>query len=1531
MKKIKLISSAKLTALSMGLLLAVFCVLGMSFTPYEEGENVGDPNDTTYVSGPRRSHYTSGSGCSASTHSKKDLAKIVVTATTGGTATVTSPADIQNGATGVVGTITSTSIEWDCGNADNANAHKRVFHLVATNSDASRYLWKGWTRDGNLISTDMDYNYTMSIPDWNNSNGDKYENSRYTETLCASFVEKKEVTITMKASEGGSYTYNSGASSGTITTADGSLTTMEAVDLSADPASGNKFYGWYTLNGSTEVYFSYDEDLQGYAFDASETIYAKFIKSDAVLFQVQGVASPLYYDLTVAANAASTASNKVVLPTANGVLYGSHTIPSGVTLLIPFDAANTLYTTKPGINKAAPSGQSAFRKLTLAQDASITVNGAISVSAKQCKNQPYGGCVTGAYGQIDMKDNSSIILNGGAKLYCWGYITGTGMVEAKSGSAVYEDFQLTCWRGGSAASSMVNAQKVFALSQYYVQNIEAKIKFYAGAYETVYTGVTVTLADPECSVKIIGTSDDVMFKISSGSLTKWYDAATDRQMYQIDGNSSIGYVYIDMYATIDSRNYVLPLTNNMDITVNTGTLTCDKKIGMLPGAKITINEGANVSLGSNSEVYVYDKDNWGQYNFATSATKPVASDGKICSLPYCAATGTAIATKRSWTNTTDATMDINGTITTESGHFYTANGAADIHSSKGTGTIVFAKAAGTNANTLQATQSGTSITYVNIPTTAVQLHNEDDSYLATAGAAANTTITYANGHWGWKGIWEWNEGTTPKSHSAIAIATASLASQKPTGVTPTKDQTTEKVFSFNGNWTVKETIEENQEIIYEPQFDESPRPYTITWKDGKDRVITTTQVGYGLKPAYSDVEMIVIVKDEKPYRASFNGKWSTTNDNTPDEVIDVNGEATYYACYDLKLILNVGEVPDEEITQQQEEVEETQVDTQESLTVDENVTMAKTNVGNNGSLTITEGASLESGVTNVTEGGALEVTAGATVTTNATTVTTGGAVTISDNSAVTSTTTNVTGGAVAVENNATLETENLSVQNQGEVVVDNATVTTQNLDVQENSKVTIKNGATVNASTEGNDVVNPTTIAAGAEVEVEEGASFHTDEITLNVMQEPVIQVNDQNNEAPEINHNASQVSGNGEVTVKKAYFDFTHKDGFRARTWYAVAVPWEISIPAYENGGVYAKKNDAYVPMQLGRHFDLIHYNGAARARYGNNPETYWYCWRYVEDDIAAGQPAVMTPGKLYMIYLAEATDVIRFEKMEDAAFHYAGEVQTESNHSSDAADANWNGIANPNTYTSNLTYDDAEVGQTYVVTLDAEGNPFGTYVVVDLSKIYVGLPVFVQTTSQPVVKNQAPKRHMLKAQVETAPKIEVQIAPIGLTYSDRIFLQTENGKADTYVIGADVAKAGVSTRFAQMWVNRYDNKLCYNTVAPVNNSAYYPLGISIVRAGDYTISVPAENLNDKVYLTYDNRIIWDLSVAPYELSIEQGVNTHYGIRIIRNNALAVATDIKNVSEEELENGVQKVLMNNQVYVLREGILYTITGQKAQ
>ena len=129
---------------------------------------------------------------------------------------------------------------------------------------------------------------------------------------------------------------------------------------------------------------------------------------------------------------------------------GDYIIPAGITLLIPFDSNNSLYTTTPddaGMTECMPYQMVyyevpyPFRTLTLSSGANIVVDGAISLSAQHAIVQDgnvFGGAPCGPVSFLVMQEDSSIIVNNGGSLYVWGYITGKGTIVAKNGANVYE-------------------------------------------------------------------------------------------------------------------------------------------------------------------------------------------------------------------------------------------------------------------------------------------------------------------------------------------------------------------------------------------------------------------------------------------------------------------------------------------------------------------------------------------------------------------------------------------------------------------------------------------------------------------------------------------------------------------------------------------------------------------------------------------------------------------------------------------------------------------------------------------------------------------------------------------------------------------------------------------------------------------------------------------------------------------------------------------------------------------------------------
>ena len=534
-------------------------------------------------------------------------------------------------------------------------------------------------------------------------------------------VSDVNATATFVPAENGTYTVD-----GKLITEEYSKTqsSMTAYQVVATPADGYQFLGWYNLTTGKCIATAATTALN---IESDCTVTAKFVSKSLALFETGG---QRFADLNEAvAYAQANGQSKITLAT-DGSISGTYTIPTGITLLIPFDAAGTLYTDAPAAIRTAPASKP-FRTLTMSDGASITVNGAISLGGRYyAAGGSEQGRPVGDYGYIKMADNSSITVKNGGKLYAWGFISGSGSVLAESGATVYEFYQIADFRGGSASSSMGHG--VFPFSQYFVQNIEVPLTLNAGANEQVYSGVYAMKSTYTTAINFIG--DTGMFKVESGSFTKDYDEKTDRLVFTVNGEAALNTLALTLASMdVNSASYVLPITNNITINIQSGNVTINQDAALLAGVEVNIAEGAGLTVANGKNIYFYDGDEWNSDNF-------VWGPCKFKSVAY--APGKAY--NRSNNDLVDAKMDVNGSVTAI-GAIYTTEGGANICSSSGTGKYIQQGTPGTATATYQYNASSNAVT---IPITAAKLHNADGSYADTKGKNSGTTFYYSNGVWG---------------------------------------------------------------------------------------------------------------------------------------------------------------------------------------------------------------------------------------------------------------------------------------------------------------------------------------------------------------------------------------------------------------------------------------------------------------------------------------------------------------------------------------------------------------------------------------------------------------------------------------------------------------------------------------------------------------------------------------------------------------------------------------------------------------
>ena len=585
------------------------------------------------------------------------------------------------------------------------------------------------------------------------------------------------------AVEGGSYTLN-GEAITAETTDEVALNTVLA--LSATAEDGYVFYGWY--DAKSGKYLSQDAIFNLKA-SADAEISPVFISDDVALF---GVGSAKYDNLSdAAAAAAASTTDKMVVLLNDGTITGDHVIPEGVTLLIPYNAFHTAHGNVPACTSSDGNAVKwvqpyAYRTLTLDAEASITVNGALEVGGRHAAaggSADMYAAPTDALGYIYMTAGSHIEVNG--DLYCWGYIYGDGTVTANDGAGIYEVFQVLDFRGGNATLALAADLLVFPMTQYYVQNVEVATTYNYGA--TAYVTTTMFVSS-QCvtapPIKFIGAG--AMFQPGEGCyIVKMYDPATDTLNLDAYGDCALSTMKVELAGnSVDTTNFVLPITNNINISIHTGTATLLQDIGMLPGSSLTVGPEAVLEVGSTDtpsaamsagyNLIVYDSENWTNgLNMNTFEQEEnltfVHPSNLLTPIKYSPSEHKV----RTNADIKDVVFDINGIVVAD-GYLYSTvtwadalnedfsivSGGAKVISSEGTGIVCLNNGAGADLLTYQFDQIkdtayksspdydpevGGTLYYI-VPLASIQLQNGDGSLLDTTGAEAGAIYTYCDKH-----------------------------------------------------------------------------------------------------------------------------------------------------------------------------------------------------------------------------------------------------------------------------------------------------------------------------------------------------------------------------------------------------------------------------------------------------------------------------------------------------------------------------------------------------------------------------------------------------------------------------------------------------------------------------------------------------------------------------------------------------------------------------------------------------------------
>lgn len=761
--------------------------------------------------------------------------------------------------------------------------------------------------------------------------------------------------------------YNTSSTNGLITVGSGKFkatatSTYAAANGTAAAAKEKLYGGYYNTNTNLAKYLP-----EGYGVETLPTTSTEYGEGYRYAIRpttdlgvtVCKIGSTPYSTLEEALEFVNknTGTEYTILMVADYTLpAGNYTLPAKATLLVPYKSNQTeAIGTSHSLNSST-STRSAFKTLTFASGAKMTVYGTIEASAQQHEtNQQLSGKVAGPYGYMVLNGGSSITLESGAILVAWGYICGAGTISVKNGAKSYEMLQLGWYKGGNTSSKLngaKNTYKVFLMTDYAYQNIECPITYYPGAQ--ALAAASTDYFSPN-DIELVGTTTTSLFKMveEEASADTWvrkeYDPTTDYTNWTMNNGAAMSGIKMDSYST---DGFYLPITSNFRIVMNYGEMEIKKDIEFLPGSELVVKKEAIGKVNSGVNAVFYDGTDWCTGLTGTSS----GTDSKYYypvdySPSWKAATGKTtnprVALYKEATNSTapnylpDAQVDVEGVLDVTGKIYTTGDGVASpgttdrnaniFSTNENAGKIVFNTTAPTSTITMYkcthmyGVSSGKSAADMvaggNSTAYSAYLKNADGTYETTGGTTSGSSWIYKNDHWVMvttEGCLSVEQISSVKHYYAYPAGFVEVSSntEDPTTHLFHDAATGERAFLKEPDctwWEVEPTpYDGNKYKCVNPDHNGKYKYYeyvggqwqeavvTVTWKNGSSTLATYSSTLYGTRPKYLD---------PSPTRDKTAGEYYTwtgwTKGSTEGEFFAKDAElpiatenTTYYAYFE---------------------------------------------------------------------------------------------------------------------------------------------------------------------------------------------------------------------------------------------------------------------------------------------------------------------------------------------------------------------------------------------------------------------------------------------------------------------------------------------------------------------------------------------------------------------------------------------------------------------------------------------------------
>lgn len=461
-------------------------------------------------------------------------------------------------------------------------------------------------------------------------------------------------------------------------------------------------------------------------------------------------------------------------------------------------------------------------------------------------------------------------------------------------------------------------------------------------------------------------------------------------------------------------------------------------------------------------------------------------------------------------------------------------------------------------------------------------------------------------------------------------------------------------------------------------------------------------------------------------------------------------------------------------------------------------------------------------------------------------------------------------------------------------------------------KVTVKEGATLKVGDYDSFWENTGSlqIAKGGKVELTEGVVSVKD-LTIEASLGSTVNNLTTPASSGEVNEE-NLLDVNGDVYFKLEL----DPSGRNTYGWYDFVVPFEVDVI----GGISIAEAPG-ARMVFNGNYAIMAFDERRRAETGKGWSKF---------------TGTMVPGQVYTITLDETQpwNTVVFKKKIGASL--AGERSITSSYSNDVGeekDRGWNGYGNATLHHTKLNAPGVSLIQVYDHTNKCyQAREAAAY------KIAVGMSFFMQVDDKTVVALDevqsdakggggylAPARE--SRDVET---FRLSLTKEGQNYaSDLLWVSASEEATGEYVIGHDLAKMGdlTSSKVARMWAKNNNIDLCDIEMPLVYGQASCELNMYVPEQATYTIAVEQAPEDAELFLTYNGKVIWNLTSSPAEIVLNSGLKTDFGLILKSHNASEIAEGVDNIDKDN--HSVRKVLIDNTIYVLTpDGAMYDLNGK---